>query len=84
MAHDYPGDITREQFEAVRPLLESARKRTKPRRHGLYDLFRGVLCVLKSGCQWRMLPAEPLGRGIKKMWLARPVKNLAGRRGRAF
>ena len=58
MAHDYPSDITREQFEAVRPLLETARKQTKPRRHDLYDLFCGVLYVLKSGCQWRMLPAD--------------------------
>ena len=58
MAHDYPSDITREQFEAIRPLLESARKRTKPRRHDLYDVFCGILYVLKSGCQWRMLPAD--------------------------
>ena len=58
MAHEYPSDITREQFEAVRPLLESARKKTKPREHDLYDLFCGVLYVLKSGCQWRMLPAD--------------------------
>lgn len=58
MAHSYPSDITREQFEVVRPLLASARKPTKPRQHDLYDLFCGVLYVLKSGCQWRMLPAD--------------------------
>jgi hypothetical protein len=40
MAHKYPSDITREQFEAVRPLLESARKKTKPREHDLYDEAR--------------------------------------------
>ena len=56
--HKYPSDITREQFEIIRPILESARKKTKPRVVDLYDVFCGVLYILKSGCQWRMLPAN--------------------------
>lgn len=54
----YPSDITREQFEAIRPLLEAARKQTRPRILDLYDVFCGVLSVLKRGCQWRMLPSD--------------------------
>ena len=54
----YPSDISREQFERIRPLLESARKRTRPREVDLYEVFCGLLYVLKSGCQWRMLPSE--------------------------
>jgi len=30
----YPGDISRPQFALIRPLLEQARKRTKPRKTG--------------------------------------------------
>ena len=56
--HGYPSDITREQFEIIRPILESARKKTKPREVDLYDVFCGVLYILKSGCQWRMLPVN--------------------------
>ena len=52
----YPSDISRVQFEAIRPLLEGVRKRTKPRQVDLYEVFNGVLYLLKSGCQWRMLP----------------------------
>lgn len=58
MSHSYPSDISREQFEKIKPILESARKKTRPRRIDLYDIFCGVLYLLKSGCQWRMLPKE--------------------------
>ncbi len=54
----YPSDISREQFEQIRSLLESARKKTSPRRIDLYEVFCAVLYLLKSGCQWRMLPSE--------------------------
>lgn len=54
----YPSDITRAQFEKIRPLLESARKKTRPRTVDLYDVFCAVLYILKSGCQWRMLPSD--------------------------
>ena len=54
----YGSDVSRAQFELVRPLLEGVRKRTKPRTVDLYEVFCGVLYLLKSGCQWRMLPGE--------------------------
>lgn len=52
----YPSDVSREQFEQIHLLLESARKKTSPRRVELYEVFCAVLYLLKSGCQWRMLP----------------------------
>jgi transposase len=52
----YPSDITPEQFEQIRPLLEAVRKRTKPTTVDLHEVFNAVLYILKSGCQWRMLP----------------------------
>ena len=58
MSHSYPSDISREQFALILPTLELARRRTKPRIVDLYDVFCGVLYLLKSGCQWRMLPAD--------------------------
>ena len=62
MSHSYPSDISPEQFARILPTLESARRRTKPRTVDLYDVFCGVLYLLKSGCQWRMLPADfPIG-----------------------
>ena len=58
MSHSYSSDISREQFAWILPCLESARRRTKPRTVDLYDVFCGVVYLLKSGCQWRMLPAD--------------------------
>jgi transposase len=58
MSHDYPSDISCAQFEKIRPILESARKVTRPRTLDLYDIFCAILYVLKSGCQWRILPGD--------------------------
>jgi transposase len=58
MPQSYPGIISREQFEKIKPLLESARKKTRPRTLDLYDVFCAVLYLLKSGCQWRLLPRD--------------------------
>jgi len=52
----YPSDIPREQFDAVRPMLEAARRKTRPRKHDLYDVFCAVLYFLNTGATWRALP----------------------------
>lgn len=54
----YPSDITRAEFEKIRLDLEGHKKRTKPREHDLYEVFCGLLYLLKSGCQWAMIPSD--------------------------
>ena len=48
MRQTYPSDITREQFELIRYMLESAKKVTHPRVTDLYDIFCAVLYLLKG------------------------------------
>ncbi len=55
MRKRYSSDVSREQFKKIEPMLLSARKTTRPRKHNLYDIFCAVLYLLKSGCQWRMI-----------------------------
>ncbi|NOU42552.1 MAG: transposase [Methyloglobulus sp.] len=63
----YPlGHKSREQFERIRGLLESAREKTKPRKVDLYDVFCGLLYVLKSGYQY---PEGIKGRKAKTSFL---------------
>ena len=65
----YPSDITHDQFQLIAPLLEAARKKTKPRQVDLYEVFCGVLYVLRSGCQWDMLPGDfPKWRTVYNYW----------------
>ena len=54
----YPSDISKEQFELIKPLLERARRKTKPRKIDLYEVFCAVLYLLRTGCQWRALPSD--------------------------
>ncbi len=51
-------DVPRDQFEKIQPMLEAARRRTRPRKHDLYDVFCAVLYFISSGAAWRSLPAD--------------------------
>ena len=54
----YPSDISREQFEPIRSVLESARHKTRPRQVDLYDIFCAILYLLKNAAVWRALPSD--------------------------
>ncbi len=56
--HQYPSDISRDEYELIRADLESARKKTRPRKYDLYDVFCAVIYVVQGGIQWRMLPGD--------------------------
>lgn len=54
----YPSDISREQFEPIRALLEGARQQRRPRQVDLYDVFCAILYLLKNAAVWRALPSD--------------------------
>ena len=58
MRQVYPSNITREQFEVIRYILESARKATCPRKVDIYEVFCAILYIVKEGCTWRGLPHD--------------------------
>jgi hypothetical protein len=73
----YPSDISRDQFEKIRPLLEGAKHRTAPRKVDLYDIFCAILYLLKNGCTWRAIPGDFPGWNIVRYyfdhWTASPA-----------
>src|SRR5271170_1781845 len=81
MRKKYPSDLTREQFELVRPLLESIRKKTHPRTLDLHDVFNAVLYVLKTGCQWSALPHDyPKYRTVHSYFMKWSEEKRVGRK----
>src|SRR5437870_5008606 len=54
----YPSDISRDQFELIRGMLENAKHQTAPRKVDLYEVFCAILYLLKNGCTWRAIPGD--------------------------
>ena len=54
----YPSDISQEKYELIREDLESGRKKTRPRKYDLYDVFCAVLYVFQGGIPWRILLSD--------------------------
>jgi hypothetical protein len=55
MRKAYSSGPARKQFEIIRPLFET-KKSAKPPGLDLYEVFCAMLCVLKTGATWRVLP----------------------------
>ncbi len=57
---NYPSNLTDAQWAIIKPLLP--RPRTKgpgrPRTADLRTIINGILYLVRSGCQWRMLPDD--------------------------
>ena len=50
-----PSDISAKQIAVIRPILESARTKTKPLENDLHEVFNAILYVLRKSCRWRSL-----------------------------
>lgn len=51
---NYPTDLSDSQWQVIAPYLKDNRKR----KYSYRVLFNAVLYVVKTGCQWRMLPHD--------------------------
>ena len=54
MQRQYPTNLTDRQYETILAILRDKRKR----KSSLRDIFNAIFHLLKTGCQWRMLPSE--------------------------
>ena len=52
-----PSDLTDFEWEVVAEMINDPTA-TKPRTVDIRQVFNGIRYILKTGCQWRMLPRE--------------------------
>src|SRR5262245_48637420 len=55
--HTYPTDLSDAAWARLEPLYAVARTR-RPLHHQLRTMVNALLCVLRTGCAWRLLPAD--------------------------
>lgn len=54
----YPTDLTDAQWEVVRPALARNGVWGRPREVDLREVLNAIFYLVRTGCQWRMLPRE--------------------------
>ena len=54
----YPSDLSDKEWEILEPLIPAAKEGGRPREVDMREVMNGIFYVLKSGCQWDMLPHD--------------------------
>lgn len=54
----YSSDLTAKQWKIIAPLIPKAKSGGRPRNADIREIINGVFYILKSGCDWRMLPHD--------------------------
>ena len=58
MRKPYPTDLSDAEWNYIQPHLPAPKGHGRPRIHDLREILDAVFYVLKSGCQWRLLPHD--------------------------
>src|SRR5258707_12133149 len=54
----YASDLNEEEWAILEPLIPLAKEGGRPRRINMREAVNGIFYLLKTGCQWRMLPKD--------------------------
>ena len=54
----YPTDLTDKQWMIVSPLIPPPQSGGRPREVDIREVLNAIFYVVKSGCDWRMLPHD--------------------------
>lgn len=56
--NQYPSDLTAAQWEYIKELIPKAKPGGRPRSLEMREVVNGILYIVVSGAQWRMLPKD--------------------------
>ena len=54
----YASDLTDQEWVILEPLIPAAKPGGRPRKVEMREVLNGIFYLVKTGCQWRMLPKE--------------------------
>src|SRR5215218_8180041 len=58
MRKRYPTDLSDAEWNHIEPHLPAANGYGRPRAHSLREILDAIFYLLKTGCQWRLLPHD--------------------------
>jgi putative transposase len=58
MRKPYPTDLSDVEWNYIQPHMPAPKGYGRPRTHDLREILNAVFYLLKSGCQWRLLPHD--------------------------
>ena len=58
MVKRYPTDLTDPEWAILAPFIPPAQVGGRPRTTDMREVVNAIMYVLRSGCQWRMLPKD--------------------------
>jgi putative transposase len=58
MRKPYPTDLSDAEWNYIEPHMPALKGHGRPRTHDLREILNAVFYVLRSGCQWRLLPHD--------------------------
>ena len=56
MRKPYPTDLSDAEWNYIESHMPTPKEHGRPRVHSLREILNAIFYVLRSGCQWRMLP----------------------------
>lgn len=54
----YPSDLTDEEWSSMEPLMPARAKRGRRRQIDFREVLNAIRYMVRSGCEWRMLPVD--------------------------
>ena len=58
MRKPYPTDLSDAEWKYLEPHMPAPKGHGRPRTHDLREILNATFYLLKSGCQWRLLPTS--------------------------
>ena len=58
MRKPYPTDLSDAEWKYIEPHIPLPKGHGRPRIHSLREILNAIFYILRSGCQWRLLPHD--------------------------